>query len=144
MRVILLVEVKGLGKKFEIKEVSDGYAKNVLIPKKLAQLATPQDIQKLAAQKALWEKQAAEEKIRLTGIKEDLHKKEIVFHVKTGAKNEVFGSVTTDMIKNALREQGIGVEKVLIPKALKTIGTHEVEVLLGMGVAGVVRITLTK
>lgn len=134
--------VKGVGKKFEVKEVSDGYAKNVLIPKGLAKIATPQEIQKLNEQKAVWEKNAAEQKARFLEIRENLLSKELSFPMKTGTKDEVFGSVGADAIKVALREQGIGVEKINLPKPLKALGRFEVEVLLGMGVTAKVAVRL--
>lgn len=136
--------MKGVGKKFEVKEVSDGYAKNVLIPKGLAKIATPQEIQKLNEQKATWEKNAAEQKARFLQIKEDLRTKELSFPVKTGSKDEVFGSVGADAIKVALREQGIGVEKINLPKPLKALGRFEVEVILGMGVSAKVAVILLR
>jgi large subunit ribosomal protein L9 len=144
MKIILLQQVKGVGKKFEVKEVSDGYAKNVLIPKGLAKIATPQEIQKLNEQKATWEKNAAEQKARFLQIKEDLRTKELSFPVKTGSKDEVFGSVGADVIKVALREQGIGVEKINLPKPLKALGRFEVEVILGMGVSAKVAVILLR
>lgn len=144
MKIILLQQVKGVGKKFEVKEVSDGYAKNVLIPKGLAKIATPQEIQKLNEQKATWEKNAAEQKARFLQIKEDLRTKELSFPVKTGSKDEVFGSVGADAIKVALREQGIGVEKINLPKPLKALGRFEVEVILGMGVSAKVAVILLR
>lgn len=142
MKVILLQDVRSLGKKFEVKEVSDGYGKNVLLAKGLAKLATPEEVKKLGDQRAAQNKAAQEQKARFLKIKEELEKKELAFQVKTGVKNEVFGSVNADAIKIALREQGIEAEKINLPKPLKALGRFEVEVTLGMGISGKVSVKL--
>lgn len=142
MKVILLADVRGVGRKSEVKEVSDGYAKNVLLPKKLAQFAAPQDIQRLTEKKAAEEKQTAAEKARLLRLRDELHAKELFFKVKTGPKGEVFGSVNADMLRIALRGQGIEVERVDLPKPLKTLGAHEVPLSLGMGTKATIKTTL--
>lgn len=142
MRVILLQDVRGFGKKGEVRETSDGYAKNVLIAKGLATLATPREIQRLNEQKAAKEKSIAKERALFLKIKEELKEKELLFPVKTGTKGEVFGSITAEMIKNALREQGIEANKINLPKALKALGSYDVEVMLGMGITGTVKVKL--
>ena len=142
MKIILLQDVKGLGKKLDVKDVSDGYAKNALLPKNLAKAATPEDIKNLDAQKALQLKRAKEEKEKLLKLAGELGKKELKFLVKTGGKKEVFGSVTADMIKMALRKEGIEADKINLVKPLRELGEHEVEVALGMSVSGKVKVTL--
>lgn len=144
MKVILLQDVKGLGKKLDVKDVSDGYAKNALLPKNLAKAATPEDIENLDAQKALQLKRLKEEKEKLLKLSGELNKKELKFLVKTGAKKEVFGSVTADMIKIALRKEGIETDKINLVKPLRELGEHEVEIALGMGVSGKVKVILLR
>lgn len=142
MKVILLADVRGLGKKWDVKDVSDGYAKNALIPKNLAKAATPEDIKNLDAQKALQLKRAKEEREKLLKLAGELRKKELKFLVKTGEKKEVFGSVTGDMIKIALRKEGIEADKINLAKPIRELGEHEVEIALGMGVSGKVKAIL--
>lgn len=142
MRVILLQDVRSLGKKFEIKEVADGYGKNVLLAKGVAKLATPEEVKNLEIQKTAQNKAIADQKARLLKLKDELGGKELSFPMKTGTKNEVFGSVGADAIKTALREQGIEADKINLPKALKALGSYDVEVMLGMGIIGTVKVIL--
>lgn len=131
MKIIILQDVKGLGKKFDVKNVSDGYARNFLIPKGLAKIATDIAVKKLEAQKAGQEKEEQEAKIELEKIAKNLENQEFEFTVKTGEKGEVFGSVGKDDIKTRI---GIKDIKINLERPIKTLGEHQVEIDLGKGI----------
>lgn len=131
MKIILLQDIKGLGKKFDVKNVADGYARNFLIPKGLAKIATDIAVKKLETQKAGQEKEEQEAKIELEKIAKNLENQEFEFTVKTGEKGEVFGSVGKDDIKTRI---GIKDIKVNLERPIKILGEHQVEIDLGKGV----------
>ncbi len=132
MKIIILQDVKGLGKKFDIKNVSDGYARNFLIPKELVKIATDKSIKELETQKAGREKEEQKAKIELEKIARNLENQEFEFTVKTGEKSEVFGSIGKDDIKT--RIVGIKDIKINLERSIKTLGEHQVEVDLGKGI----------
>src|SRR5689334_3981816 len=104
MRVIFLVTVKGQGKKDEVKNIADGYARNFLIPQKLAIAATPQALAALAARKRVADESEAGTAHRLTEVARRVHERKLEFYLKSDGKGSAFGSVTADHIKKALRE----------------------------------------
>jgi large subunit ribosomal protein L9 len=135
MKIILLVDVKTLGKKNEIKEVSDGYARNFLFPRKLAQMATPELVKKTEAQ----EKQRAEKESEETGKKkrlaESLQGRKFTLKAKD-KKGKLFGSITAKQISEKLAENGFVIwEKCLnISKPIKELGEHKIKIDLGDGI----------
>ncbi len=136
MKVLLIKDVKSLGKAGEVKEVKDGYGKNFLIGKGFAKHATPEI---LAEHKAEQERLAKEEAELIASLKEmavKLDKAEIVITKKLGSNGHLFGAVTKDEIAHALKEQhNIEIDKKHITdkKAIKTIGEHDVDLKLGHG-----------
>ncbi len=131
MKVILLQNIKGLGDKFEIKQVKDGYARNFLIPRQLAKIATEQIIKELEAKKLAWEKEEKEIKNKLEALAKDLTNQEFHFKVKTGKSGEVFGSISKDDIKKAILNQIPNDDiDVNLERPLKTLGEHKVEIVL--------------
>ena len=146
MRVVLSKDIRGLGKKNDIKEVSDGYARNFLLPRRLAETATPEKIARVQKEEA--EAQAGRERL-VRELRERAEKiKNIVleFKLRTGEKGEVFGSVTAKEIEKKLRlllsGHKIQSYKVLLEKPIKSLGGYEVGVDLGEGVAGVVHVKI--
>jgi large subunit ribosomal protein L9 len=137
MKVLLIKDVKSLGKAGEVKEVKDGYGKNFLIAKGFAKHATPEIIEehkKMVAQKEAEEKAEIE---RLKELAKKLDKLEIVVKKKVGENGHLFGAVTKEEIAQALKdEHGIDIDKKHITdkKAIKTIGEHEVDLKLGHGI----------
>ena len=131
MKIILLQDIKGLGKKLDVKNVSNGYAMNFLIPKGLVKIATDLAVKKLETQKACQEKEEKETKIELEKIAKNLENQEFEFTVKTGEKGEVFGSVGKDDIKALI---GIKDIKVNLERPIKTLGEHQMEIDLGKGI----------
>ena len=138
MRVILLQDIKGIGKKFDVKEIKDGYAKNFLIPRGLAKIATDSATKELEAKKLSLEKQEKELKSKLESLAKELSEREFVFSLNIGKKGEVFGSITKDDIKNRI-DENIDME-VKLEKPIKAIGEHQVEINLGKGVKTTVKI----
>ncbi len=131
MKVILLEDVKNIGKKYEIKDVSPGYAKNFLFPKKLAELANHMALKKLSQIKSSKEKESKELESHLTQISELIQQRSLIFEMKTDKNGKTFGSVTKDMILKALRSNKfITKERVEIKldHPLKEIGEHLIEV----------------
>lgn len=139
MKIILLQDIKGFGKKYDIKEAKDGYARNFLIPQKLAKIATNQAVKELGVQKAEWERKEKEIKAELEKTAKELEGREFKFEVKTGKKGEVFGSVGSEDIKKSLIEKGIKAE-ILLERPLKTLGEHQVEIDLGGGIKTKIKI----
>lgn len=133
MKVILLEDVKSLGKKGETVSVSDGYAKNFLLTKKLGVEATAQNINNLKLQKAHEEKVAKEQYEAALAFGEELKTKQIVVAVKTGEGGRVFGSISTKEIAQAAKAQ-LGLEldkkKMQLSTPIKTVGTTLVPIRL--------------
>ncbi|MCQ2554509.1 MAG: 50S ribosomal protein L9 [Clostridia bacterium] len=133
MKVILLSDVKGTGKKGDTCNVSDGYAKNMLLPKGLAIEATPNNIKTLERKKALEAKRIEEEKAEARALKEKLEKLELKLKVKAGDNGKIFGSVTSMDIANALKTQEkieLDKKKIELKNPIKEVGKTEVTVKL--------------
>jgi len=139
MKVLFLSDIKGIGRRMEIKEVSDGYARNFLLPKKLAVVA---DAKHLTI-KTEFEKKKTAHHIALEDMAKKLKKAEFSFRVKAGEKGEVFGSVSKDDIKKRLKDEGFTVTDIDLKKSLKGLGPHKVSLELGEGVQSEVVVTLT-
>ncbi len=136
MKVLLIKDVKSLGKKGEIKEVKDGYGQNFLIGKGLAKLATPDVVANWKAEQERMEKELKETLARLTKEEKELAKKNIIIKKKL-APAGIQGSVGKDDIAKAIKEQmDIEIDKktVELKKALKTVGEHQVDIKLGHGI----------
>lgn len=129
MKVILLQDVKALGKKGDIKEVADGYGRNVLLAKKLAMEANKSNLNIFEnTQKKLAEK-AAQELADAQALGEKLKKLDVVISVKAGDGGRLFGAVTNKEVADAISElvgQEIDKRKVELKDVLKIIGTHDV------------------
>lgn len=137
MKVILLQDVLGKGKKYEVREVPDGYARNFLFPKKIAEPATSVSLKNIDEQKARAIAEEAETKKRLEEIAHTLNERRFEFPVKTDASGKVYGSVTKEMILRALREHAFVTKErvdIVIDRALKTLGDHRIEAVLPKGV----------
>ncbi|MBI1838715.1 MAG: 50S ribosomal protein L9 [Candidatus Colwellbacteria bacterium] len=146
MKVILLQDIKGVGKIYEVKNVSDGYARNFLFPRKLARIANDAAMNDLKSQKENWEKENASLRGKFTEIQDKLAKEPILFNLKTAGDDKVFGSVTKKEIETRLMKTSGKLEllKVNLERPLKTLGIHEVEIDLGRGVEGKIKIKLEK
>lgn len=147
MKVIFNADVKGQGKKGEMKEVSDGYARNYLLPRKLASEATADNINALKLKEKAKAAQIAKEKAlaqenaqKLTGI-------QVIIKAKAGNGGKLFGAVTSQEISSALKEQfDIDIEKNKIVQAepIKQFGSFEVKAKLGYEVSGTINVLVTE
>ncbi len=136
MKVLLIKDVKSLGKKGEVKEVKDGYGKNFLIGKGFARHATPEILAQHAQDEVIVAENLEKEVNVLKDIAAQLDKAEIVITKKLGNNGHLFGSVTKDEIAVALKEQhNITIDKKHINEktAIKTIGEHDLDFKLGHG-----------
>lgn len=140
MKVVLLKDVKGMGRKNDIKEVSDGYARNFLIPQKMAAPAVGQNLQNKKDIDKKNELLIQKQKIAADELKNVV----LEFEVKTGTKGEVFKSVNKDEIKQALGEKGqaFATAEIELNKPLKSIGEHEVAIKFNRGLRGQVKVVL--
>ena len=144
MKVILLEDVKKVGKKGDIVDVSDGYAKNFLFNKKLAVMATKKSMEILDEEHLQHDLEEKQREADAVALKEQLAKITLEFHVKTGEGGRVFGSVSTKQIVEQLREKhGIKVEKrkVLDNSSISSLGYTDVKIdLYKNKVIGVIRV----
>lgn len=144
MRVILLQDIPHLGKKNDVRDVSPGYGRNFLFPGNLAKPATENALKALAGQKVLEEREKSEEYQRYKSFVEKLKSLTLNFKVKIGARGRAFGSVTAVKIRDALKKQGIEVEKewVLLEDSIKTIGERKVKIKLPNDLTGEVKVVV--
>jgi large subunit ribosomal protein L9 len=131
MLVILKKDVKGTGRAGDVVKVSDGYARNMLIPKGMAVAATDKNIRSIEKQKAVLEEKRKEEKIEAEKIASDLEENKIEIKIKTGDNGKLFGSITAMDISKAIMEQeGVDIDKkkIQLKSPIKQTGEFEVEV----------------
>ena len=147
MKVIFNVDVRGQGKKGEMKEVSDGYARNSLLPRKLASEATADAVNAFK----LREKAKAAQIARDRALAEENAKKlagvVVQVQARAGQGGRLFGAVTSQEISDALREQhGIEIEKnrIVQPEPIKQFGSYEVKAKLGSEVSGTINVLVTE
>ncbi|MDE6889108.1 MAG: 50S ribosomal protein L9 [Eubacterium sp.] len=143
MKVILLEDVKSVGKKNEIVEVSDAYARNMLIRKKLGVEATSQALNDLKLRNKRAEKDAAENLAAAKQLAEDLKDKQVEVKMKTGTGGRTFGSISTKEISEAAKAQ-LGLEldkkKMQLTDPIKALGFYDVPVKLHPQVTGSLRV----
>ena len=146
MKVIFLKDLKGQGKKGEIKEVKDGYAQNFLIKNHYAEKLTEETFQNYLTEKK--EEKILDDQKRKEAweTKSVLEKIELVFKVKTGQMDKVFGSVSSKQIKDDLEKLGIIVDKkqIDIKEGISTLGYHNVNIELYKDIVGVIKVKLEK
>lgn len=143
MKIILLQDEKKLGKKGDIIEVSEGYARNFVLPKKIGVEATAKNLNDLKLQKSNEEKVAKEQLEAAKAMAELLTGKEVVVSIKAGENGRTFGSVSTKEIAIAMKAQtGIELDKkkMVLPEAIKNFGYYEVPVKLHPQVTGTVKV----
>ena len=145
MEVILLEDVKSIGKKGEIINASDGYARNFLLPKKLGLEATSENLNTLKLQKANQEKIAAENLQAAKDFAKEIEEQTVVVTMKGGSNGKAFGSISSKEIAKAYNEQfekEIDKKKLVLPEAIKNFGTYEVKVKLHPQVQAVLRVSV--
>ena len=133
MKVILLQDVKGKGKKGQMIEVSDGYARNFMLPKKLAIEATPDAINTMKMNDNATQERIAREKAEALETSKKLRAMTLVVKAKGGGAGRLFGAVTNAEIAAALEKQGVKLDKrkIVLGENIKSIGTYTVTCKLG-------------
>ncbi len=147
MKVILLEDVKSLGKKGEIVNVSDGYARNYVLPKKLGVEADSAHMNDLKLQRANADKVAQEQLEAAQKLAKALEKKEVVLKMKSGEGGKTFGSISSKEIASAVKSQcGLELDKkkIQLPDAIKALGIYEVNVKLHAKVAGKLKVKVVE
>jgi len=144
MKVILLQDVRGTGKAGDLANVSDGYARNMLIPRGLAVEATPQNIKQLEKKKEAQKKQFEEDKAAALELKKKLEEVTVEVRTKAGKDGKVFGSITSKDIADALKEMGFDIDKkkIQLDSPIKATGTTDVNVKLFTEIAGKVKVNV--
>ncbi len=134
MKVILLQDVKGKGKKGQMLDVSDGYARNFMLPKKIAIEATPDAINTMRMNDKATQERIAKEKAEALELARKLREMTLVVTAKGGGAGRLFGSVTNQEIADALKAKaGIALDKrkIVIADTIKSVGTYTVTCKLG-------------
>ena len=143
MKVILKADIKGVGKKDEIINASDGYARNFLFPKNLAVEANKENMSKLKAKQDSAKYQKDKEKKKAMKIADKLSKILLKVRVKAGENGKIFGGVSAKEIAQELLKQydiEVDKKKIDLKETIKTLGVHNVEIKLFEGVIGNLRI----
>jgi large subunit ribosomal protein L9 len=144
MKVILLQDVEDLGKKYEVKEVKDGHARNFLLPQKLAKAATKQALKWLADQKEVIEKEAEDDLKKAQELASQLDGLEITISVKVGDEGQLFESVNNQKISDKLKEIGYEVKKsqVLLESPIKETGEFNVNINLAHNLEAEIKVII--
>ncbi len=144
MKVILLQDVEKLGKKFEVKEVADGFAKNHLFPKKMAQPATKNALVWAQTQREIAAKNEEKELIEIQKKVSALDGREFVLEIKTGEKDQLFESINASKVAELLKENGVDVDKkqVDLKDPIKELGDWRVKINFPHNLEAEIKITV--
>ncbi|MCM3627651.1 50S ribosomal protein L9 [Paenibacillus glycanilyticus] len=147
MKVIFLKDVKGQGKKGDVKELSEGYVRNFLLPQGLAKLASDGNLKTLEVQNASEEKRKAKEKADAVELGKKLEELKIVIKAKAGEGGRLFGAITSKQIAEALAAQaGVKIDKrkIELEDAIRTLGVTQVPVKLHVDVKSKLNVQVTE
>lgn len=146
MKVILLEDVKGVGKKDQIINANDGYVKNFLLPKKLAVLADKNNLTKMDNIKKIEDAKKQEEYENALALGKKIESTNLQLNVKLGSNGKLFGTVTNKEISIALKEKGIEVDKkkIILSSPIKTLGEKEATVKLHPKVSVTLKVTVNE
>lgn len=147
MKVILQQDVKGQGKKGQLIEASDGYARNFLIPKKLAVAATAENLNTMRQQEKAKLAQEAAERAAAMEMVEKLKGCMVKIPAKAGNGGKLFGSVTSKEVSEALKAQfglDIAKAKIVLPDPIKAFGTYQLKCKLGYEISGTINVVVTE
>ncbi|MCR5304048.1 MAG: 50S ribosomal protein L9 [Lachnospiraceae bacterium] len=143
MKIILLQDVKKLGKKGDIVDISDGYARNFVLPKKLGVEASKGNLTELKNRKAKQEKEEAEAVAAAKELAERLKESSVTVKIKAGKDGKAFGAVPAEKIAEAAKSQ-LGIEldrrKIVMDEPLKVLGEYDVNVKLYANVSGTLKV----
>ena len=147
MEIVLLQDVKSLGKKGQVVKVNDGYARNYILPKKLGVEANAKNLNDLKLQKAIDAKVAAEQLAAARELAAKLQEASVTVSIKAGEGGRTFGSVSTKEIGKAVSDQlklDIDKKKMVLEEPIKSLGTHEVPVKLHKDVTAILRVKVVE
>ena len=147
MKVILLEDVKSLGKKGDVVNINDGYARNFVLPKKLGVEANNKNLNDLKLQKAKEEKIARQQLEAAQAFAKEMEEDAVVLSIKAGEGGRSFGSVSSKEIAQAYKEQKgkeIDKKKIVLPEPIRSFGVFEVGVKLHPKVTGTLRVKVTE
>ncbi len=147
MKVIFLKDVKGSGKKGEIKNVADGYARNMLLPKDLAVEATPENLNKLQGQQASAQHKVDVDIQNAKATAEKLKDQEVIITAKAGSNGKLFGSVTAGNVAEAIEKQfGVKIDKkkIVLSTDIKNFGSYTANIKLYNGISEKIDVEVTE
>ena len=147
MKVILQQDVKGQGKRGQLIEASDGYARNFLLPRKLAVEATPDNLNKMKKQDEAKREREAAEKAEAEALAVKLESMQVIIRAKAGAGGKLFGSVTGKDVSDALKAQhgvDINKSKIVQDDPIKAFGSYTLKCKLGYEVSGAIHVVVTE
>ena len=147
MKVILQQDVKGQGKKGQLIEVSEGYARNFLLPRKLAVLATADAMNTMKLQEKAKKAEEARQKAEAEAIAEKLGSAQVKVTARAGANGKLFGAVTSKDVSDALSAQhGIELakQKIVLDEPIKAFGTYQLKAKLGHEVSGTIHVLVVE
>ena len=142
MKIILLQDVEKLGNQGDLITVKDGYARNFLIPRKLAWAASPSALRRLEHEKKVWDVKTLKEKEKAVILKAKLETLTLSLSARAGEENLLYGSITAQQIAEALEHKGILLDrrKIHLDEPIKRIGMHDVKIHLHKDVDAVVKV----
>ena len=147
MKVILQQDVKGQGKKGQMIEVSEGYARNFLIPRKLAVLATADAMNTMMLQEKAKKAEEARQKAEAEAIAEKLKSAQVKVSARAGANGKLFGAVTSKEVSDALMAQHkieLAKQKIVLDEPIKSFGTYQLKAKLGHEVTGTIHVIVVE
>lgn len=147
MKVIFLKDVKGSGKKGEIKNVADGYARNMLLPKDLAVEATPENLNKLQGQQASAQHKVDVDIQNAKATAEKLKDQKVIITAKAGSNGKLFGSVTAGNVADAIEKQfGVKIDKkkIVLSTDIKNFGSYTANIKLYNGISEKIDVEVTE
>ncbi len=145
MKVILMQDIKGVGKKDDIINANDGYARNYLFPRKLAVEANSENMSKLKGKQDSANYKKEQEKEKANELKEKISKITLKVTVKAGENGKIFGSITSKEIATELKQQyniEIDKKKILLKEAIKQTGIFNIDVKLYEGIIGKIKVNI--
>ncbi len=143
MKVILLQDIKSVGKKGQILDASDGYARNYLLPKKLAVIADAQNMNELKTKQEANKYKKDMGTAQAKELAEKMKNYELTFKIKAGDNGKTFGSITAKDIADEFNKKyfaEIDKKKVVLDDSIKTLGVYNIEIKLFEGVSGIIRV----
>jgi len=147
MKVILQQDVKGQGKKGQMVEVAEGYARNFLLPRKLAVLATADAVNTMNLREKAKRAEEARQRAEALAVAEKLKNSPVKVTARAGANGKLFGAVTSKEVSDALQEQygiELGKQKIVMDEPIKAFGSYQLKAKLGFEVSGTIYVMVTE